>query len=84
MPPHRLKCPLLAIETTPEEQRALEIPAGEIVIVDEGSLERFRLIHVVWQDHDLLMFTQDLRELTDPVKPPDAPRPRRKSNEPAA
>ena len=67
----RTRRELIAIDTSGPQHKAIDIPANEVVRVDNGPLDGVRLVHIVWKDRHYLMFTQDLREQADMIESDD-------------
>ena len=65
---YRIRTPTMAIYTTVDGQRTTAtVPVGMIVFTTQSHLDGDVLIEVSWNDRKYLMFTQDLRERSEPV-----------------
>jgi hypothetical protein len=59
---YRIKTPTIAIWSSDGCRKTVTVPADATVTISESLRDGDRLIDVVWNDENFLMFTQDLRE----------------------
>ncbi len=55
----RLKITTLGIESNDSGQVAVQVPAGSVVTV--GSGPRARMVEVLWDERNLVMFLEDVQ-----------------------
>jgi hypothetical protein len=63
---YRIKTPTMAFFGSNGQRSTVTVPVDAIVVIDD-TREGDRLIDVVWNDKNYLMFTQDLRKRGEPV-----------------
>jgi hypothetical protein len=67
---YRLNGPILGILSPLDEARiAVTIPENALVTVVAGPLNGVRLVQVLWEASEVLVFTADLREYGSVVEP---------------
>jgi hypothetical protein len=59
---YRLNTPTLAIIVCDGQKVAATIPSGGTVTVSGGDIDGNRLIDVIWDGKEAMIFTQDLRD----------------------
>ena len=64
---YRIKTPTMAFFGSNGQRLTVTVPVDAIVNISDDTREGYRLIDVVWNDKDCLMFTQDLRERAEPL-----------------
>ena len=64
---YRIKTPTMAIFSSTGQRTIVTVPVDAVVGISRDSPDGDRLIDVVWNDKDYLMFTQDLRERGEPL-----------------
>ncbi len=63
---YRITTPTVAILTLESKRNIITVPVGVIVKVSQDLTEGDRLIDVLWNEQNYMMFTQDLRERAEP------------------
>jgi hypothetical protein len=57
----------MAIASADGKRITVTIPTDGIVVAAEDALDSDRLVDVIWNGKPYLMFSQDLRDRSDPV-----------------
>lgn len=63
---YRIKTPTMAILSLDSKRIIVTVPVDVIVKISQDPTEGDRLIDVMWNEKNYLMFTQDLRERAEP------------------
>jgi len=58
---YRIKDPTIAMFQLEGKHVAHTVASGTVVEVTQGGIEGDRLVDVIWNDREVMMFTQDLR-----------------------
>jgi len=61
----------MAIHSVEGQRTTVTVPSGMVVLALQDHLDGDVLIEVTWNDKKYLMFTQDLRERSEPVENPN-------------
>ena len=64
---YRIKTPTMAFWGSNGQRSTVTVPVDAIVLSSDDTRAGDRLIDVVWNDKDYLMFTQDLRRRGEPL-----------------
>lgn len=64
---YRVKTPTMAIFSVDGHRTTVMVPSGDVVLANQLHLDGDVLIEVRWNEKNYLMFTQDLRDRSDPV-----------------
>ena len=67
---YRIKTATIALFSIDGVRRTVTVPIDAIITISESLREGDRLIDVVWNDKDYLMFTQDLRDRAEELAEP--------------
>lgn len=64
---YRIKTPTMAILSTDGHRVIVTVPVNVVIRISQDPREGDRLIDVVWNNKNYMMFTQDLRERAEPI-----------------
>jgi hypothetical protein len=64
----RLKTLLHAISDDGQRRSITDLPAGSIVMTTGPFFDQAKLVEVRWQDQNVMVFAQDLKERAELVK----------------
>ena len=59
---YRITSPTMAFASSDSDRTAIVVPVNAIVAISEDPHEGDRLVDVLWNGKDYVMFTQDLRQ----------------------
>ena len=65
---YRITSPTLALFEQGGRHVAHTVPTGAIVTVESNGFDGDKLVSVTWDGEAVMMFTQDLRSRSEPVK----------------
>jgi hypothetical protein len=63
----RIISPTVAIQIDDPRHMSVAVPSGAELTTETESLDGSRLVCVMWQDQEFMMFSNDLRERGTPV-----------------
>ena len=63
----RIKEPIIALFEENGRHVARMVPAGAVVTIDGPAFDGDKLVNVIWDRRDVMMFTQDLETRAKPV-----------------
>ena len=64
---YRLTGPTIALFLKGERQIADTVPSGAIITIDGDAFNGDKLVNVMWDGREIMMFAQDLRTRTERI-----------------
>ncbi len=64
---YRITTPTMAISGMNGQRTTVMVPVNAVVSISDDPREGDRLIDVVWNETEYMMFTQDLRQRGEPM-----------------
>ena len=58
---YRITKPTIALFEQDDRHVTSMVPTGAVIIIDSETFDGDKLVHVLWGDKRVMMFTQDLR-----------------------
>jgi hypothetical protein len=68
MPRYRINDSTIAMFQEEEGYKARTVASGTVVEVSDGPIDGDRLVDVIWDGRNVMMFTQDLRSRAERIE----------------